>query len=222
MLRKALGAAVAGLLVAVMVAASAPSPAAAQPTKAVQTAPANNCTLGGATYPPGTTPGLNVRLRLDLGLFQLEVAAASSVRISGFDGPGPWCLVLRSDPVVIGDAIAVNGTATWSGFTVPSDFELDAPHRFDVYRLGTLVGSLPFCARTSGPQQGTAVELTSSCEKGASRIPQTLGSKAKPSGNLAYTGFDLMLDLLKAAAVVLALGAILRYAARKRASNFTA
>lgn len=179
-----------------------------------------DCLPGNVSDYPPANPEIDGNLRVRLsGGHLLPGTSGNRLVVEGGESTRVYCGMLYSTPVELGAVAADDdGTITWDGVPVPADFKLDAVHHLDVYESGSLVGAFDFCV----DQQGALVS-TSSC--GASNVGATsattvaAGTAAdhgKASGALPRTGWDHLLDVLKAAAVAFALGALFLYLRRRR------
>jgi hypothetical protein len=162
-------------------------------------------------YPPAQ-PGIEPNLTLSLSAGFLKPGATASDRLVVLNGhPGrEYCGILLSRPINLGVRTASSGgVLDFDNINVPSDFELNALHHLDVYRVGALVGAFDFCVTS----EGKLTSPTASCG-GHGGIPGV-----KNGGNLAHTGLARLADLLKAAGVAFAAGVLFLYLRRRRAAS---
>jgi LPXTG-motif cell wall-anchored protein len=96
------------------------------------------------------------------------------------------------------------GRLHYEGFAVPADFELNAMHHIDIYKLSVKVGNFDFCVDKKGD-----IAPVSVCKAAASKPD-------KPAGNLPKTGNDHLMDLLRAALVILGVGGGALYLRRRQ------
>ena len=104
-------------------------------------------------------------------------------------------------------AAEAGGTLRYSGINVPTDFKVPAPHHLDIYRSGSLVGAFDFCVKTDG----SIVDLKS--------CPKTVTANTNNNGNLPKTGVDRLMEVLRVALVLLAVGALMVYGRRRMAAR---
>ncbi len=154
----------------------------------------------GPDYPALPAPSGLEPLRLLAGHF--TPGATGRIDIDGAT-TGVYCGVGYSTPFLLPNMTATNGKLAWRGFVVPADFELNAMHHLDIYKLQVKVGNFDFCVDKKGD-----IAPTSVCKSVA----------AKP-GKLARTGTDHLLDIVRIAVLVLGVGAGAHYLRRRQAST---
>jgi LPXTG-motif cell wall-anchored protein len=190
--------------------AFSPTSAGAQKAQAVPCFPGG----GSGDYPP-SGPAIEPSLRLDLitGLL-VPSTATGTLTVVGAIPNLTYCGTLFSTPVTLTPrASDASGVLHFDGLTIPSDFKLNSPHHLDVYRQARLVGAFDFCVNGSGHL--TALN-GGNC---ASSISGSVPTNTKPGGSLPRTGWDHLVQILKIAALVIALGVFLLYVRRRRAAS---
>ncbi len=187
-----------------------PTPAGASPALARQA----SC---GADYPPHG-PVIEPRLALTGGLL-VPGTVTGTITLGGAQPGIPYGGTLYSTPVALAPAVAsAGGTVTYAGLAVPAAFAVSAVHHLDVFHDCDLVGSFEFCVTTAGtisPAKACPTP-TATATAGAS------ASATSGAGVLPHTGWDHLFQILKAAALALALGAFLLYVRRRRAASASA
>jgi LPXTG-motif cell wall-anchored protein len=183
-----------------------------------QTPPAQNPACAppgtGSDYPP-TQPAIEPSLQLSLstGLL-LPGTTTGNLLVTGAVPNLTYCGILFSAPVVIDPTVAAaNGDLHFDNLAIPSDFKLNAMHHLDVYRRGSLVGAFDFCVTTTGH-----LATASACQDAAAA---NNGSKSPGAshGALPRTGWDHLVEVLKAAGLALAAGALFMYLRRRRRAS---
>lgn len=157
-----------------------------------------------ADYPP--TPGsVGIEpLVLTSGHFNPGQTAGNSVIIDGAR-EGVYCGQGFSTPFFLPNAQANSaGRLSYSNFAVPADFQLNAMHHIDIYKLKVKVGNFDFCVDKKGDIAPTSVCKTA------------LASK---DGKLPRTGVDQLMALLRAALVALGVGGGALYLRRRRLAS---
>jgi hypothetical protein len=167
--------------------------------------PAESCFPGSdIDYPPA---GNAVDLEEGLGVFSGHFAKPSNLGnliIEGADPAGIYCGTLYSAPVNLpAQSATAAGTINYTPITVPADFAFNAMHHLDIFRSQVQVGSFDFCVTTAGD-----IGPASLCAK----KPVTGGNTG---GNLPKTGTNHLMDILRAAAIALGLGAAALYSRRR-------
>jgi LPXTG-motif cell wall-anchored protein len=153
-----------------------------------------------ADYPP--TPGSAALEPLTLLRGHFDPGATGTLDIGGASD-GVYCGRGFSTEFRLPNATADStGTLRYRGFAVPADFELNAMHHIDIYKLSTKVGNFDFCVDTKGD-----IAPTSVCKAAA----------AKPD-KLPKTGTDHLMDLLRAALLILGVGGGALYLRRRQLS----
>ena len=198
MKRIGMGAA-AALLVLGLVSTLAPGASAAP----ASTSLAISCLPGsGPDYPPLPAPSGIEPLTLLGGHF--TPGGTGSADIGGAT-TGVYCGSGFSTPFLLPNMTATNGKLAYRGFAVPADFELNAMHHLDIYKLQVKVGNFDFCVDKKGD-----IAPTSVCKAAA--------VAAKP-GKLPRTGTDHLLDIVRIAVLLLGLGAGAHYLRRRQATT---
>lgn len=151
-------------------------------------------------YPP-TGPLVDIDPNLALGVEAFfNPGATGEVTVTGAIPGETYCGILYSTPVVLPLKQAnAQGNITY-GLAVPKDFELAAVHHIDLFKAQVQVGAFDFCVDKAGK-----LAPDSACAKGT----------MKPGGNLAKTGTNHLLDLLRMALILVAVGATVLYARRR-------
>jgi LPXTG-motif cell wall-anchored protein len=167
------------------------------------------CFPGGATgdYPPAA-PGIEARLAVSLndGLL-LPGHTNGRLVVKGAIAGLQYCGTLFSRPVTLPVTTASStGVLDFDNLVLPTDFQLGVVHHLDVFRQTSLVGAFDFCVNTQG-------HLVDAASCPASNV------KPATKGSLPRTGMARLLDLLKAAGVAFAAGALFLYLRRRRAAN---
>ena len=173
-------------------------------------------------YPP-EGPSIEPALKLSLSDgFLLPSHTDGHLEVTGAIAGLTYCGTLFSVPVTMPLTVASSaGVIDFRGFTVPADFQLNVTHQLDVYRQQHLVGQFQFCVNTSGHlvEAGSATCKGASSTGGGSNATKPPGSGSGSGGSLPHTGWDHMMEVLKAAALALALGAFFMYLRRRRAAS---
>ncbi|MDQ2648598.1 MAG: hypothetical protein M3Z03_03460 [Actinomycetota bacterium] len=185
---------------------------------------------------PGSNPGyppVSVGVALELiDLLDLELTLQTdivSIVIGGLEPGDNYCGILSSDPIELPEVTAdANGQITFQTPVGP-DFELDALHHLDVFKMQKLVGAFDFCINRAGkmapmssclrgPQGPQGPQGPPGVNGGGSgRVPEVLGSRTPTGGGkLARTGSDHLLDIARIGLVLIAAGATARYVQRRR------
>jgi hypothetical protein len=178
---------------------------------------------------------LDLNLTLDLGHY--DPGGAGGITISGAIPGFEYCGVTFSAPIVLpAQNASAAGKLVWSGLAVPADFQLNALHHIDVYHQKTKVGNFDFCVKSDGsigptsackptsvttaPPGGTTGGTTGGSTGATTAGTSTGGGAVAGSGgNLARTGLDHLLDVLRVALIALALGAAALYGRRRMQAN---
>jgi LPXTG-motif cell wall-anchored protein len=164
-----------------------------------------------ADYPP-SGPAIEASLKLDLstGLL-LPGHADGTLTVDGAIPGLTYCGTLFSAPVTASPRSSTStGVVTFNGLAVPTDFKLNAAHHLDVFRQTRLVGAFDFCVNSTG-------HLTALVSGACATTAVTTATKS--SGSLPKTGWDHLVQILKIAALAIALGVFLLYVRRRRAAN---
>jgi LPXTG-motif cell wall-anchored protein len=164
-----------------------------------------------ADYPP-SGPAIEASLKLDLstGLL-LPSHVDGTLTVTGAVPNLTYCGILFSAPVTLAPRLSSSsGVLSFSGLTIPSDFKLNVAHHLDVYRQARLVGAFDFCVNSAG-------HLTALTSGSCATAVTTAATKAH--GALPKTGWDHLVQILKIAALAIAVGVFLLYVRRRRAAN---
>ncbi len=202
----------------------APTTALAQDAASACFPPAAN-----GDYPP-TSPAIESPLLLSFADgFLLPGRTDGHLTVQGGQAGLTYCGTLFSAPVTLTPTVAgTDGAIHFANINVPSDFQLNVTHHLDVFRQQHLVGAYDFCVTSSGslaaPGSPSCTSTTSpTAVAGANGTATGSGSGAalgtKAAGSLPHTGWDHLIQVLKAAALALGLGALFMYLRRRRAAQ---
>lgn len=160
--------------------------------------------LPGSSIDYPATPGATALepLRLDGGHF--TPGGTGWIDISGAR-EGIYCGIAYSTPILLPNMRAQAGKLMYRNFAVPADFELNAMHHIDIYKLQVKVGNFDFCVDRKGD-----IAPTSACKATA--------VAGKP-GKLARTGQDHLMELVRIAILVIGLGAGALYLRRRQTTR---
>lgn len=198
-----------------------PSAAQAQAAPSACFPPAAN-----GDYPP-TGPFIEAGLVLNLNGFLLPGHTDGFLNVDGGQPGQTYCGTLFSAPVTLNPVLAgASGSVAFSGFKIPNDFKVNANHHLDVFRDQHLVGAYDFCVTTAGHlvAVGSASCLATTNATVVSGSNNTVtgtgaATGTKGAGSLPHTGWDHLIQVLKAAALALGLGAFFMYLRRRRAAQ---
>ena len=153
-------------------------------------------------YPP--TPGSVgfEPLVLTSGHFNPGSSQGNLVIIDGARD-GVYCGQGFSTPFSLPNATSTGGRLTYNSFAVPADFQLNAMHHIDIYKLRVKVGNFDFCVDKKGD-----IAPTSVCK-----------ALANKDGKLPRTGVDQLMALLRVALVALGVGGGALYLRRRRLAS---
>jgi hypothetical protein len=175
---------------------------------APQAASAAECATTTTTvYPPSGSGSSLQKLVLEKG--HLPPGTVTGTITIGNADAGEFCGTLFSTPVGLPSMASSGGKLVYQGLAVPSDFKLNAAHHIDVYKTGALVGSFDFCVN----KDADIVALNSKTCATAT---------ATDHGALPKTGADRVWEIVRAAMILLVIGAMAVYARRRIVANRTA
>ena len=161
-------------------------------------------------YPPSIPPGGNVgpNFRLAAGLF--IPGNGGRLELSGAVAQASYAGRVSSTPIALPATSAAGDGSLVFNFAVPSDFELRAFHHLDITCPdGRVLASFDFCVDARG-----FVASASACRGGA--------GAGGGGDSLARTGLNYLDDLIRLAALLLVVGALLEYQRRRRAARVSA
>jgi hypothetical protein len=197
------------LLAAVVCVGVAPITASAAPLP-----PSVACFPGSdPDYPP---TGNAFEAEEGLGVFSghfTKTGNTGTLTISGADAAGIYCGTLYSTPVTLPAQAATPSSTIEYHTTIPADFAFNAMHHLDVFREQKQVGSFDFCVTAAGD-----IGPASLCAK----TTATTVADASSHGKLPKTGTNHLMDLVRAAAVVLGIGGAALYSRRRLRSSSSA
>jgi hypothetical protein len=172
------------------------APAGARPAQATDAA----CFPTDASAYPPVGPKVQIEVGLHLVSGHFVPGGTGVLVVGGATAGTAYCGFLFSTPVVLSRLMSdAQGLLSYSQ-AIPADFALNAMHHVDIYRQQIQVGSFDFCVNKAGD-----LAPTSECDAARS-----------VSASLPRTGLAWLLDALKVAALLLALGAALLYMRRRR------
>ena len=178
-------------------------------TSSAAVVPQGVCSAPTLDYPP-TPPVLDADLRV-LRLDLVPGTRSGQVVLSGAEPGAAYSGTLFSTAIPLPRTVASpGGVLGFTGLAVPGDFELSVLHHLDVVGPCGRAGSYEVCVTSAGELGGVG-----RCDRST---PVTASDQA---GSLARTGQDHLLDLVRAACLVLGIGAFVLYLRRRSAAAGT-
>jgi hypothetical protein len=160
-------------------------------------------------YPP-TLPTVEPKLKV-AALTLAPGTSSGTVEIQGAEPGAVYSGTLYSVAIPLpATAASAAGVLRFTGVTIPPTFQLTALHHIDLFRT-CQVGSLEVCVTSSG--RLGAVQACNAAAANAGANGASAGQGA--AGSLARTGWDHLLDVLRAASLALGVGALLLYLRRR-------
>lgn len=167
-------------------------------------------------YPPGTAEGTT---EITVTQAQFTPGGSGSLALAGTIPNHNYVGTIFSTPIDIGPSVSDGAGNVSFSFAVPSDFELGTSHNVTLTCEDVLSATFQICLDANGNLTDAAAcsagqIVTTSTTAGRNGPPTT--TSGQQGGNLARTGIDYALILLRVALVLIALGALVLYARRYR------
>lgn len=176
----------------------------------VQAATASPVQTGDSDCPPGPGYPVDIEIEAQIRLRAGHFEAGGGGRLE-FDGAVPgeeYCGTVSSLVFSLGEATASPDGSLAFAFAVPASFELATVHHADLFRDQRLVAAFDFCVDGAGDVRLDATGCEQAGDAGA-------GERAR-GGALSATGARLLPELVRAGAVLVALGTLVLLAVRHR------